>query len=155
VVAGGIDVATGRRLLKPVRLGPSNDALDFNCLVNGPTMVICVRQDRDPNQPALAWVVDTEKGALLFDGSTDLRLPPTENHPELQQVGDYVVATVTGEGVHGIGPHAELTWFVPGSGHLTQSTEWARDVSPQTLGVQDGSGSSTTASVVFRSRTGE
>lgn len=64
-------------------------------------------------------------------------------------LGDYVVATVTGEGVHGIGPHSELTWFVPGSGHLTQSTEWARDVTPQTLGVQDGSGSSTTASVVF------
>lgn len=62
------------------------------------------------------------------------------------QVGDYAVAAVEGEGVHGVGPHAELTWFVAGSGHLTQSTEWARDVGPQRLAVQDGA---STASVVF------
>lgn len=144
----GIDVATGRRSFAPVELGASENALTFNCFVNGPTMVICVRQDRNPNQPARAWVVDTEKGTLIFDGATDLRIPPTDNHPELEQVGDYVVATVTGEGVYGVGPHGELTWLVPGSGHLTQATEWDRDVAPQPLAVQDGAGSSTT-SVVF------
>lgn len=144
----GIDVATGRRLFEPVRLGSSNDAQAFNCFVNGPTMVICVRQDRDPNQPARAWVIDAGKGLLTFDGPTQLRISMTLNQPELQQVGDYVVATVTGKGVYGVGPHAELSWFVPGSGHLTQATEWVRDIAPQTLGVQNGSGSPT-PSVVF------
>jgi hypothetical protein len=144
----GIDVATGQRLFESIRLGPSNDALAFNCFVNGPSMAICLRQDRDPNQPAMAWVVDTENGALIFDGPTELRISPPENQSELQQIGDYVVSTVTDEGVHGVGPHAELTWFVPGSGHLTQSTEWPRDIAPQTLGVQNGSGSST-SSVIF------
>jgi hypothetical protein len=142
----GIDVAAGRRLFEPVRLGPSNDALAFNCFVNGSATALCLRQDRDPAQPARAWVVNTESGTLTFDGPTDLRIPPTDGHPELVQVGDYVVAAVEGEGVHGVGPHAELTWFVPGSGHLTQSAEWARDVGPQRLAVQDGA---STASVVF------
>jgi hypothetical protein len=144
----GIDVATGRRLFEPIRLGPSNDALAFNCFVNGPAMAICIRQDREPTQPALAWVIDTENGTVTFDGPTVLRISPLEHQPELQQIGDFVVATVSDEGVHGVGPHAELTWLVPGSGHLTQSTEWPRDIAPQALGVQNGSGSST-SSVVF------
>ncbi len=142
----GIDVAAGRRLFAPVPLGPSNDALAFNCFVNGSEMALCVREDRDPAQPARAWVVNTESGTVTFDGPTDLRIPPTDDHPELVQVGDYLVAAVEGEGVHGVGPHAELTWFVAGSGHLTQSAEWARDVGPQRLAVQDGA---STASVVF------
>jgi hypothetical protein len=79
----GIDVATGRRLFAPVRLGPSNDALAFNCFVNGSAMALCLRQDRDPAQPARAWVVNTESGTLTFDGPTDLRVPPTEDHPEV------------------------------------------------------------------------
>jgi hypothetical protein len=62
------------------------------------------------------------------------------------QVGDYLVAAMEGEGVHGVGPHAELTWFISGSGHLTQSAEWPRDVGPQRLAVQDGV---STQSVVF------
>jgi len=144
----GIDVATGRRSFAPVELGRTDDALTFNCFVNGPTMVLCVRQDRDPSKGARAWVVDTERGAKIFDGPTDLRIPPTDGHPNLEQVGDYAIATVNGEGAHGVGSHAELTWFVPGDGNVGQQAEWDRDVAPQPLAVQGGPGSSTT-NVVF------
>jgi hypothetical protein len=144
----GIDVAAGRRSFPPVELGRSENALAFDCFINGPTMVLCVRQDRDPNQPARAWVVDTERGVMIFDGPTDLRISPTGNHPELQQVGDYVIATVTDEGVHGVGPRAELTWFVPGNGIVGPVEDWDRDAAPQPLAVQGGVGSSTT-DVVF------
>jgi hypothetical protein len=64
-------------------------------------------------------------------------------------VGDYAVAAVTGEGMHGVGPHAELTWFVPGNGNVGPVEEdWGRDAAPQPLAVQGGTGSSTT-DVVF------
>jgi hypothetical protein len=107
-----------------------------------------VRQDRDPNKPARAWVVDTVRGAMIFDGPTDLRIPPTPNHPEVEQVGNYAVAAVTGEGMHGVGPHAELTWFVPGNGIVGPVEDWDRDAAPQAVAVQGGVGSST-RDVVF------
>lgn len=138
----GIDVASGHRLFAPVRLGASDDALNFGCFVNGPTMVLCVRQDRDTAKPTRTWVVNTANGMLSFDGPTDLQLPPTVNHPALYQVGNYVVAAVAGEGIHGVGAHGELTWFVPGSGQLNQSGGWHRDGGPQTLAVQSGQGTS-------------
>jgi hypothetical protein len=111
-------------------------------------MVLCVREDRDASKPARAWVVDTERGAMIFDGPTELRIPPTPNHPEVEQVGNYAVATVNGEGAHGVGPHAELTWFVPGDGTLGPVEDWDRDTEPQPLAVQGGGDASTT-DVVF------
>jgi len=144
----GIDVATGRRSFPPVELGRSDDALAFNCFVNGPKMVLCIREDRDPNKPARAWVVDTDRGSLIFDGPTDLRIPPSDDHPGVEQRGDYTVATVNGEGVHGVGTHAELTWFVPGDGRLSQQKDSEHDSEPLPLAVQGGSGSSAT-DVVF------
>jgi hypothetical protein len=66
----------------------------------------------------------------------------------VEQWGDYVLATVSGEGVHGVGPHAERTWFVPGRGSLGQQRDWNHDAPTQTLAVQGGAGSSTT-DVVF------
>jgi hypothetical protein len=143
-----IDVATGRRTAAPVELGLSENALAFNCFINGPTVVVCLRQDRDPTRPARAWVVDMERGAMMYDGPTDLRIPPTPNHHEIRQVGNYAVATLSGEGTHGVGPHAELTWFVPGNGIVGPAEDWDRDAAPQSLAVQGGAGSSTT-DVVF------
>jgi len=125
-----IDVATGRRTAPPVELGLSDNALAFNCFINGPTAVVCLRQDRDPARPARAWVVDMERGAMMYDGPTDLRISTTDNHPNLYQVGDYAVAAVTGEGMHGVGPHAELTWFVPGNGIVGPVEDWDRDAAP-------------------------
>jgi hypothetical protein len=138
----GIDVGTGQRLFGPVRLGPADNASDFNCFVNGPNMALCLRQHADPDAPARAWVVDTEGGKLIFDGTTDMRIAPSSNHPQLQQVGDYVVAEVSGEGIHGVGTHAELTWLVPGDGLLSsQFNQWSRDNSPSNLAVQHSAGS--------------
>ncbi|MDT5190483.1 MAG: hypothetical protein QOI28_2734, partial [Mycobacterium sp.] len=143
----GLDVASGRRLFGPVRLGPAGDASDFDCFVNGPRMVLCVRQERDPNTPATAWVVDNETGAVTFAGPTDVRVAAVPGRPRLEQLGDYAIAEVEGQGVRGLGPHGELTWFVPGDGILTaQFTMQDRDYAPPTLAVQ---GSGGVADVVF------
>jgi hypothetical protein len=144
----GVDVSTGRRSLPPVELGRSDHALGFNCFVNGPTMVLCLRQDRDPAKPARVWVVDTERGTLMFDGASDLRLSTTQNQPLVEQRGNYAVATVNGEGVHGIGTRGELTWFVAGGGIIAQEKNWEHDANPQPLVVQGGANSSTT-DIVF------
>ncbi|WP_231643945.1 hypothetical protein [Mycolicibacterium baixiangningiae] len=143
----GIDVTSGERSFGPLQLGSAGDATDFNCYVNGPPRVLCVRQGPDPSAPSTAWVVDTSAGKLTYDGPTDLRVAMTQGHPRLEQVGDYAVAAVTGEGVHGVGARAEVTWFVPGDGILpTQFTRPGRDTAPSTLAVQ---GSGKVADVVF------
>jgi hypothetical protein len=136
----GIDVATGRRLFAPVPLGTAENALGIDCFANGPTDVLCIRDERDPNQQARTWIVDTQTGNSIFDAVTDLRMRPAENHPHLIQVGNYVVAEVARSGVHGVGRQAELTWFVPGDGVLKQTEAWSRDVAPQMLAVQGGAG---------------
>ncbi|MBO0680140.1 hypothetical protein JRC04_21955 [Mycolicibacterium sp. S2-37] len=143
----GIDVTNGQRSFGPVRLGPSGEAADFNCYVNGPPMVLCVRQGPDLNAPSTAWVVDTSAGALTYDGPTELRVAGSPGQPRLQQVGDYAIAAVMGEGVHGVGKRGELTWFVPGDGILpTQFSRPNSTIPPSTLAIQ---GSGEVADVVF------
>ncbi len=143
----GLDVTTGQRLFGPLRLGPAGDATDFNCYVNGPPNVLCVRQGPDPRAPSTAWVIDTSSGKLTFDGPTDLRVARTQDQPRLDQIGDYAVASVVGKGIYGVGTNAELTWFVPGDGILpTQFTTPDRDTPESTLAVQ---GSGQIAEVVF------
>ncbi len=136
----GIDVGIGRRLFAPVPLGTAENALGIDCFVNGPIDVLCIRDERDPNQQARTWVVDAQTGNIVFDAVSDLRMRPAEKHPQVIQVGNYVVAEAGRSGVHGVGRHAELTWFVPGDGVLKQSEAWGRDVAPQTLAVQGGAG---------------
>lgn len=143
----GLDVTNGQRLFGPLRLGPSGDATDFNCFVNGPPMVLCVRQGPGPNVSSRAWIVDTSSGKLAFDGPTDLRVAREQGQPSLEQIGDYAIATVTNKGIYGVGSRGELTWFVPGDGILpTQFTAPIRDTPPSTLAVQGGA---RTADVVF------
>ena len=143
----GLDVTNGQQLFGPVRLGPASDATDFNCFVNGPPMVLCVRQGPDPNKPSTAWVVDTSSGRLTYDGPTDVRVFRSPDQPSLEQIGDYAVAVVTHKGIYGVGSRAELTWFVPGDGTLpTQFTSPNRDTPESTLAVQ---GDGRIADVVF------
>ncbi|GAB7068208.1 hypothetical protein JCM12141A_24970 [Mycolicibacterium hodleri] len=144
----GIDVASGRSAFPPVELGLAVNASGIDCFVNGPTMVLCILQDRDPQTPAHAWLVNADNGALLYDGPTELRLSATRNDPVVQQAGVYAVATVNGEGVHGIGAQGELTWFVPGNGIIAQQKDWEHDTPPQPIAVQGGAASSVT-DVVF------
>lgn len=143
----GLDVISGSRTLGPLRLGPAGDATDFNCYVNGPPMVLCVRQPADTDAPSTMWVVDTSSGKLAYDGPTDLRVAGRQGQPDLEQLGEYAVACVSGKGIYGVGMHGELTWFAPGDGGLTsQFSVRHRDTSPSTLAVQ---GSGGVADVVF------
>lgn len=143
----GLDVTNGERLFGPLRLGPARDATDFNCYINGPPMVLCVRQGPDLNAPSTAWVVDTSSGKLTFEGPTSVRVAAVQGQPRLEQIGDYTIAAITGKGVHGVGPRGELTWFVSGDGNLpTQFTTPDRDIRPSTLAVQ---GTGRIAQVVF------
>ncbi|WP_233213346.1 hypothetical protein [Mycobacterium hubeiense] len=136
----GLDVNSGQRVFGPVRLGSAGDATDFNCYVNGPPLVLCVRQGPNLSVPSTAWVVDTSTGKVTFDGPTDLRIAGTQDQPRIEHVGDYVIAGVTGKGMYGVGSRGELTWFVPGNGILpAQFTVEQRDSVPSTLAVQ-GSG---------------
>lgn len=148
----GLDLASGRRLFDPVSFGPIADATDFNCYVNGPPNVLCVRHGSDPSAPSAAWVVDTSTGDLIYDRPTDLRVARMDDQPSLHQIGGVAVATVTDEGVYGVGSSGELTWFVPGNGILaTQFTDRVRDVTPSTLLIQ---GSGTVGDVVFSAADG-
>ncbi|MBU9763220.1 hypothetical protein FR943_05090 [Mycobacterium sp. TNTM28] len=132
----GLDVTTGQRTFGPVRLGPAGEATDFKCYVNGPPVVLCVRQGPDPNAPSTAWVVDSSSGTVKYDGPTELHVA-AQDKPRLEQVGDYAVAVMSGKGVYGVGAHGELTWFVPGDGILpAQFASWERDAHPSTLAVQ-------------------
>lgn len=143
----GLNVATGEKTFDPIRLGSLGGSVDFDCFLSAPPSVLCVRQPPNLSLPSSASVVDTSTGAVTFDGPTPLRIAAGEYQPRLEQIGDYVIATVSGEGVHGVGSRAELTWFVPGDGTLpTQFTEPDRGSPVSTLAVQ---GSGEAASVVF------
>jgi hypothetical protein len=136
----GIDVGRGKPLFAPVQLAAEGKP-SFECFINGPNMAVCI-QNNDPDKPVRAWVVDTENGTVLFDGSTELRLRNVEGHDQLYQVGDYVVANIKGEGIYGVGRHAELTWFVPGGGLVFEEINvWARDVVPSTMATAVAPGS--------------
>jgi hypothetical protein len=130
----GVNVADGHRLFAPVRLGPNARAASTRCFVNGPAMLLCVWDAS--GQPRRAWVVNTETGAVMFDGPTELRAYGSGPEPRLSQVGDYVVAAVPDSGVHGVGPHAELTWFVPGDGLLGDSAGPNSDLQPMKFASQ-------------------
>lgn len=134
--AVGVNVADGHRLFAPVRLGPNGRAARIDCFVNGPAMLLCVWEAME--QPRRAWVINTETGAVMFDGPTDLQSESVlSREPLLTQVGDYLVASVQDSGVHGVGPHAELTWFIPGGGRLGDTPGPNSDLLPLKFASQD------------------
>ena len=143
----GLDVNSGERIFGPTRLGPAGDATDFDCFVNRPPKVLCVRQPRDLATPSSAWVVDADSGEVTYDGPTDVRVGLAEGQPQLEQIGDHVVAEVVGKGIYGVGERGELTWFVPGDGMLSaQVASSQSDTTRSSLAVQ---GSQGVADVVF------
>lgn len=143
----GLDVTNGEPTFDPVRLGTSANAAAFNCYLNGPPNVLCVRQERDPATPGTAWVVDTDAGSISYEGPTEVKVAYAQGEPHLEPIGDRVVATVEGRGVHGVGSRAEPTWFVPGDGILpAQFASWDHDTTRAPLAVQ---GAGAGADVVF------
>jgi hypothetical protein len=106
----GINVDNGHAQFRPVAL--SVTAVAPSCFPNGPS-VVCISDD---GQAATAWVVEAQTGHVTYSGPTELRL----NASKLQtaQAGEYLVAAADGQGIYGVGPHAEKTWFAPGIGKV-------------------------------------
>lgn len=125
----GLNADTGKQLFAPVKIDAGPDIP--NCFVNGAESVLCITDAvREGNLESVAWAIDTRTGDVLFHGPTNLHANASDG-PSVEQVGAYAVARVPGEGIYGIGPHAETTWFVPGVGIGT--TRWTSDATPPTL----------------------
>lgn len=137
----GLDVATGHRIFAPVPLNIGTRAP--RCFLNGPTAVLCIEDD---GRHANAWVIDVPTGRVSFSGPTRLSLNSGHN---VVQVGIYAVSQSMDEGVFGVGPQAETTWFVPGEGTVSGRL-LPRDFAPQTLTTQTALGLEITQSAVFR-----
>lgn len=132
----GIDGRSGAGLFAPVRLDAGSTPPA--CFVNGPDVVLCVREDAAsvaPRGGGTAWVTDTRSGTVSYSGPTDLRTSP--GPLRVTQVGTYAVAETTGQGVYGIGPRAETTWFVPGKGQVADRLPAASNVTQETLATQE------------------
>lgn len=138
----GFDVRDGHRLFAPVQL--STTAKQPECFLNGPTTLLCLYDDA---QTATAWVIDAQTGSVSFTGPTELRLrPPTRN---VKQVGIFAIAETDDEGVYGVGPKADTTWFVPGDGAVSTTLIPNVDAGPQTLAAQTTAGQRSATQVVF------
>ena len=124
----GIDVRDGRRLFAPIQLGAT--ARPPQCFLNGPTNVLCLNNDSSN----IAYVVDIQSGGLSYTGTTDLRLGYATL--AVEQVGTYAVAKTDNQGVYGIGPRAETTWFVPGDGQVRAGPPHRFEPLPQELAAQ-------------------
>jgi hypothetical protein len=140
----GIDLKTGARLFNPLLLdGFHYDSWFHDCHQNGPSVAVCldnaVPQD---GKTGRVWVLDLARGTVTYSGKTDMwqhNVPGPG--PQLQTVGNprgqtRLVASVAGKGVYGVGARAELTWFVPGSGHLVAPVLAPDDGSAVTLATQ-------------------
>ncbi|GBE64069.1 hypothetical protein MFM001_05310 [Mycobacterium sp. MFM001] len=143
----GINVRDGRSLFPAVRLSAEMRAP--KCFLNGPTNVLCLRKDI---KNITAWVVDARSGRVSYTGPTDLRTTPPRLN--VYQVGTYTVASTEGQGVYGVGPHAETTWFVPGNGHVDQRYASPRDTENLLLASQTTRGRGSDGEVVFSLRDG-
>lgn len=106
----GVDVDDGHVLFRPVAL--SVTAIAPSCFANGPS-VVCISDDE---QAATAWVIEAQTGHVTYTGPTELRLHGSKL--QAAQVGGYVVVAADGQGIYGVGPNAETTWFAPGMGKV-------------------------------------
>ncbi|OLO99144.1 hypothetical protein BVU76_27195 [Mycolicibacterium porcinum] len=104
----GVDASDGHRLFPPVALNTTDKAP--TCFINGPS-VVCIADDY---YRATAWVIDQHTGELAFTGPTDVRL--ITGKLKAAQVGNYLIAATEKQGLYGVGPQAQTTWFVPGIG---------------------------------------
>lgn len=124
----GIDVQNGRRLFDAVPLSVA--ARYPQCFLHGPNDILCL----DGLPSVTARVIDGRSGAVKYVGPTDLRLG--FGKLAVEQVGMYAVATTQDQGVFGIGPRAETTWFVPGDGLLEMEPVERPAARSQTLTAQ-------------------
>ncbi|OBK12696.1 hypothetical protein A5636_11930 [Mycobacterium asiaticum] len=143
----GLETTTGARLFPPLAL-PDFFGSSADCYANGPSVAVCTTRVPEGSErflpPAGAWVIDLDRGAVTHHGPNTLN-PRMSGGARLEAVGykfgpAYLVAQVPGEGLHGVGPHAELTWFRPGSSETIFPATWSPDVPQLTLAVQPPEG---------------
>ena len=128
----GLDVHSGAPLFAPVGIDPASDFM--KCFINGPDHALCVADGtHDGKTVTTAWVIDTRTGEVVFTGPTDLHLTPGSGS-HLNQVGSYVVAEIEGQGLSGVGPRAETTWFIPNAKKVGP-TDWDADTAAPLLAV--------------------
>lgn len=128
-----IDVRNGSRLFAPVLLDAGVGPPD--CFLNGPDSLLCLNDDVEN---VTAWVIDAHSGTVTHRGPTDLRTSPAKL--VVRQVGIYAVAETQYQGLFGVGPEAETTWFVPGDGSVDQKYLGPRDVARPALATQTSGG---------------
>ncbi|ORA31891.1 hypothetical protein BST20_26135 [Mycobacterium branderi] len=136
-----MNVRDGRRLFPAVEL--TTEKRPPKCYLNGPEAVLCVHDF----EAVTAWVVDAHTGRVSYRGPTDLRTYPAKLG--VHQVGIYAIALTENEGVYGVGPKADTTWFVPGAGHVDNLYPPSHDTAPPALATQVTGGRGSDARVVF------
>jgi hypothetical protein len=111
----GVDVDSGRILFPATDLGVGDRAP--HCLLNGPDAVLCLLEDVQNSVllGSTAQVIDSHTGTIRFTGRTPIAIG---GRYQIQQVGIYAVAASVREGIFGVGPSADLSWFVPGDGRV-------------------------------------
>jgi hypothetical protein len=109
----GLNLRTGAPLYPPVPLPHFGGS---QCFGNGPSTAVCIGYDNDEKR---AYVVDLEHGAVTYSGVNTLK---NERKIGPDKGITTLVDLVDGEGIYGIGPHLEHTWFVPGEGNLDAPT---------------------------------
>ncbi|MHA3023895.1 hypothetical protein ACXPWS_26940 [Mycobacterium sp. BMJ-28] len=122
----GVDTQSGKPLFPPVELMGFRGYPLGECYGNGPGVALCLADANiDHGVPQTVWVVDLKQGRVTFTGETDLHLQGDGGADKYSvfAIGSYraetrLVAAREGEGVYGIGPKAERTWFVAGGGEI-------------------------------------
>lgn len=142
----GLDARTGGPLFPPVKLeAPTRSP---KCFVNEPSSVLCIADDvREGKITSVAWVIDADSGNVLFNGPTDLHTTPGSG-VRVDQVGNFAVAELRGQGLYGIGQRAETTWSVPKTTKVSP-TEWVADAAAPTYAVAEDASPGSDRTVVF------
>lgn len=138
----GLNTGSGKPLFPPVAMDGFYGGV-ADCYGNGPSEALCVTEGYRTERPQLVWVIDLDHGAVTYTGQTDLAPQfDSTGGPQLRAVGNpggetRLIATVANKGVYGVGSHAELTWFLPGSGHVALPNYLqVSDIPPMTLALQ-------------------
>lgn len=138
----GVDTRSGSVLFPAITMEGYQGGGRGECFSNGPGVGVCLTEaDATEGTSDQAWVFDLERGVITYNGPTVLRADgdvPFEVHPmgNPQRGQAWLVATVEGKGVYGVGAKAEPTWFVPGSGRLHYLDRTVEEFPPVTVGVQ-------------------
>ncbi|WP_166905859.1 hypothetical protein [Mycobacterium sp. DL440] len=144
----GLDVHTGKQLFSPVSIDAGSRFP--HCFVNGPQFVLCLADAvHGETTETTAWVIDAHTGEVVFDGPSELHTTPGSG-VQVDQAGIYAVAQIRGEGLYGIGPHAETTWLVPHTAMVSSRISVsAIDTAPPTLAAAQDTTPGSDGMVVF------